>query len=142
MKAPRKIVTQKGPGPFFQKGAWPHLVLILTFALFVLAASLHAAEDSEMRHRPLARPFVVMGRGFGNILGLPFEILRTAAAEHEVHPKLWPVTYIPRLATHAIIRVASSVNDIVLLPWVAPFADDLTSWSESMGLPDYPWQRE
>ena len=122
-------------------GYWLLVTGYLVIAtLFSLDAP--AAEDKELEHGPLARPFVVIGRGFGNFAGLPFEILGTAVREHDIHPKLWPVTYLPRLATNVLIRVASVVNDIFFLPWIASRADDLSPWTEPMGLPDYPWQRE
>ncbi|MBU3758334.1 MAG: hypothetical protein FGM27_00165 [Candidatus Omnitrophica bacterium] len=79
-------------------------------------------------------------RGFLNVLGMPAELVRTPAEESAIHPRLWPVTAVPRTVTNIFTRAISAVYDIVLTPFVQPFSADLSPLTDAMGLSDYPWQ--
>ena len=117
--------------------------VLLGTLLFVLSSSLlYAAEDGRTTHGPLVRPFMVIGRGVMNIVGLPMEIPLTIAREADMHRWVWPVTFVPRLVTNIVIRITSAVNDILIFPWVTPFTNDLSPWTRPMGLSEYPWQFE
>lgn len=118
-------------------------VIIMT-ALFlgVLPISIEASVDGRTTRGPLARLGMVEGRGLLNLLGSPAELCSTARREMELHPRLWPVTYLPRFFANAVLRVTSGVADIAFYPWVVPFTDDISPWTEPYGLPVYPWQKE
>lgn len=84
----------------------------------------------------------VLSRGVVNVVAFPFEIPRSIVHEAEMHPRLWPVTVVPRTATNIAIRASSAVNDIFFYPFVLPFTHDISPWTEHFGLPAYPWQTE
>lgn len=106
----------------------------------ILVSPAYAYEDGRTERGPLARSGMVFLRGLGNIAGIPMEISSTLIRETEMHSRLWPVTYAPRLVTNIFMRATSAVNDVLLLPWIVPFTDDISPWTEPMGLPTYPWQ--
>lgn len=110
------------------------LILLLTPALYA-----HANDDPSTRS-PLGRVFEVETRGILNVIGLPAEVGTTGAREVEMHSRLWPVTYLPRFFTNVMIRSASALHDIVIMPFTAPFTRDIKPWTRPLGLPDYPWQ--
>ncbi|HXV27390.1 MAG TPA: hypothetical protein VD913_00345 [bacterium] len=115
---------------------------LLTFFIFLSVASpLFAAVDGQTDHGPLTRIAIVEGRGLTNLLALPLvDLPRTVGSEVRMHHWLWPVSVIPRIATHLVIRVTSSFYDIAVYPWKAPFSNDISPITEPMGLPEYPWQ--
>ncbi len=117
------------------------LILAILF-LFLASSSLYASLDGRTDKGPMARVGMVMGRGLLNVVGLPTEFVFTPANELSIHPKAWPLTVIPKTVTAVIFRVTSAFNDIFFFPWTAPFTDDLSPWTEPMGLPEYPWGRE
>lgn len=120
-------------------------VLILSLLLLgTLPVSLGAATDADGRTAkgPLGRIGIVEGRGFLNLLGSPAELCSTARREADSHPRLWPLTYWPRLVGNLVLRITSGIADIAFYPWVVPFTDDISPWTESYGLPEYPWQKE
>lgn len=108
--------------------------------LLVVTPVAFAYEDGRTEKGPMARSGTVFMRGVGNILGMPMELSSTLVRETEMHSRLWPVTYAPRLVQNIFLRAASGVNDAFFLPWVVPFTDDISPWTEPMGLTDYPWQ--
>ena len=114
-------------------------------ALFLglgMAARTEAAVDYRTTRGPWGRAGIVMGRGLANVVGLPFEIPRTIALETERHSRLWPVTMIPRAFTNVAGRACSAMNDVLFSPWIVPFTDDLSPWTKSFGLSDYPWNKD
>jgi hypothetical protein len=116
------------------------------FALFclllVFPITLHAEVDGRTSDGVFKRIGRVMARGVLNVVGLPAELFGTAARETEIHPKLWPVTMVPRGITNIIIRATSAVNDLTFFPLYLPFTNDITPWTEAFDLPVYPWQKE
>ncbi len=116
----------------------------LWLVIFWMAASLPAWAAYENFHPADEKQnaLEVSGRGFANLVGMPAEIVTTMMRETTIHPHAWPVSYAPRLITNVLIRSFSGLNDAVIFPWVAPFADDTSSWATGMGLPEYPWQAE
>ena len=113
--------------------------------LFLLVAAQSAwalSTDGRTDKKPMARVGYVMMRGLGGAAGLPFEISGTLAREYRMHPRLWPITWVPRLVNNLLIRTASIVNDIVVYPFVAPFTNDLSPFTEAFDLPEFPWQSE
>ena len=82
------------------------------------------------------------GRGAMNFLTSPGEFASAFNSEKKDHPKAWPVTYAPRFFTNAAIRVGSSVNDILVLPWFAAAGGDTTPLTRRFELPDYVWEKE
>ncbi len=110
--------------------------------LFSSASLAQASEDGRTTKGGFAREGIVLGRGVLNILGAPFELIRTPAAELSTHKWLWPVTSIPRSITNVIARATSGVNDILIDPFVVPFTNDISPLTEPMGLPEYVWSRD
>ncbi|MFA6599628.1 MAG: hypothetical protein WC352_05555 [Candidatus Omnitrophota bacterium] len=84
----------------------------------------------------------VEARGWKNMLALPAEVTSTFQRETKLHRRLWPVTFIPRAVTNASFRMASAASDILIHPMVVPFTNNLAPWTDSLGLPEYPWQVE
>ena len=115
-------------------------ILCLVF-LLSLSATAHALEDGRTTHGVLAREGIVLGRGLLNLLGFPFELIRTPIAEPSTHKWIWPVTSIPRSLTNVLARASSAAHDIIVYPWVVPFTDDLSPITEPMGLPKYVWSK-
>ncbi|HTL46782.1 MAG TPA: hypothetical protein VL688_01830 [Verrucomicrobiae bacterium] len=117
-----------------KKIAW---ILVLSFIFSVPAQ----AYDSGRTDRGVfSRILAVEGRGALNIVGMPMELVRTPILESKNHHRMWPVTFWPRLITNIITRAASGIYDIVAAPFVLPFTDDITPFTDPMGLSDYPWQ--
>ena len=114
---------------------------IFFLSVFLLTSlPLQASVDGHTDKGPMARPAVVFFRGVSNIVGMPLELISTGRREAQSHPRLWPVTYVPRFLTNFFIRAASGINDMFFYPWVVPYTDDISPWTEPMGLPDYPWE--
>ena len=116
--------------------------IIFGLILFLSCISLaQASEDGRTTKGGFVREGMVLGRGVLNILGSPFELIRTPATEPSTHKWLWPVTSIPRSVTNFIVRATSGVNDILVYPFVAPFTNDISPLTEPMDLPEYVWSR-
>lgn len=119
----------------------PKKMLIMTvFIMMGIVPVCEAGVDGHTDQGVLAREGTVMGRGLGNIAGLLLEIPRTLNTESEIYKQVWPFTFIPRLVANVFIRAASGINDLLFSPFAVPFTDDLSPWTESYDLPDYPWQ--
>ncbi|HLD50085.1 MAG TPA: hypothetical protein VJC08_02690 [bacterium] len=117
-------------------------VLIFSFLLLVARPAWALSTDGRTDRKPMARVGYVMMRGVGGAVGLPFEISGTFAREYRAHPRLWPITWVPRLINNLVIRTASSATDMAVFPFAAPFTNDLSPSTEVFDLPEYPWQRE
>jgi hypothetical protein len=113
---------------------------ILVGLLFLGAGPLFAAETVK-KECPFKKIGFLEKRGIVNFATSPAELVYAFKSEKKAHPKAWPVTYIPRFFTNAAIRVGSSVNDILVLPW-CPTACDTTPLTRRFELPDYVWQKE
>ncbi len=117
-------------------------LILIALLLFMTASSLYAYTDGRTDKGPMTRIGIVMGRWLVNVLGLPTEFFFAPAHEIKNHPKAWPLTFIPKTVTNIIFRATSAFNDVFIFPWVVPFTDDLSPWTEPMGLPEYPWNQE
>jgi hypothetical protein len=114
---------------------------ILIGILFLGTAPLFAAETAK-KECPLKKIGFLEKRGVVNFATSPAELVYTLKGEKKAHPKAWPLTYAPRFFTNAAIRVGSSVNDILVLPWCAVAAGDTTPLTRRFELPDYVWEKE
>ena len=116
---------------------------ILIFILWMgCCGALQASTtDGRTEHGPFVRPFMVIGRGLGNLAGIAVEPFATLGREFEMHHWEWPVTYPLRLINNILVRASSAVVDIAINPWIVPFTDDISPLTEPMGLPNYPWQK-
>ncbi len=117
-------------------------ILVLGFWMrpdFVFAtesySNYHVAQDKQTAMQ-------VCGRGLANMTVFPSEIVSTMQRETELHPKAWPVTYVPRVMTNMVTRIFSGLNDTIVAPWYTPISDDTRPWTAGLGLPDYPWQAD
>lgn len=119
------------------KGGW---VLWMAGWLLIQPSLAMAAYENYREPEEKLSVIQVLGRGLGNWVGLPAELGTTLVREIRMHPKAWPVTYAPRLITNGVARAFSGANDIIFFPWVVPFSDDTSPWTQGLGLPDYPWQ--
>ena len=117
-------------------------ILLALFLLLAVQPAWALSPDGRTDMGPLARVGYVLMRGVGNAVGIPFEIPGTFVRESHMHPRLWPITGLPRLFTNAVVRVSSIANDIVFYPFIAPFTNDLSPHTEAFDLPEYPWQIE
>ena len=113
--------------------------LLLSFFLIASSAA-HASVDGRTTRGPVARPLMMMSRGLMNVAGFPAEISSTVVREIEIHEKSWPVFYPLRLVTNVFVRLSSGINDVLFMPFIVPFTDDISPITEPMGLPEYPWQ--
>jgi hypothetical protein len=116
------------------------IALVLIGLLCLGAGPLFAAETVK-KENAFKQAASIEGRGFVNFLTSPGELVYTFKTEKKDHPKAWPLTYIPRFFTNTAIRVGSSVNDILVLPWYAAASDD-TPLTRRFELPDYVWEKE
>lgn len=120
------------------KKIFPVVVLLTIFLSFNITAFANNRSDIS----PKKRPFVVMWRGIKNLATFPAEFVSTAKREKTIHPKAWPISFVPRSLANLGIRLASGANDILILPLAAPFVEDISPITSHMELPDYPWQSE
>ncbi len=116
--------------------------IILFAALFLIPCSAYAGIDGRTERGVWGREAIVLGRGLLNIPGTVAEVFATPMREPAMHPKAWPITGLIRIPTNVIIRAVSAVNDLLVYPWMVPFTDDLSPFTEPMGLPEYGWNRE
>jgi len=113
------------------------IVLILLFATPAYALT----EDGRTDHNGFVRALMVEGRGLGSLLSLPLEVPRTAVTEGRRNGWRAIFTYLPKLiAINLPARILSSGADIILYPFVVPFTDDISPWTDGFGLPTYAWQ--
>ncbi|MSR78421.1 MAG: hypothetical protein EXS63_09420 [Candidatus Omnitrophica bacterium] len=117
-------------------------VFLAIFLWLVISPCAHAAYEAYYPATEKQNSLQLMGRGLGNFAGSPLEISSTLVREYRTHPRLWPATYPFRLAQNFIFRVCSSVNDGMILPWVASIAHETPPLTRGLGLPDYPWNIE
>lgn len=115
-------------------------LLILVGLLFLGTGSLFAGT-SVKKESVWKQIGAIESRGFVNFFTTPAEVVYTFKTERKDHPKAWPATYIPRFFGNMVIRVASSVNDFIVLPWYVA-AGDATPLTRHFDLPDYVWQKE
>ena len=113
---------------------------ILAFLFTATGPAMALDQDGRTTMGPLARVGYVMMRGAANAAGSPFEISGTLTREYRMHSRLWPLTWTPRFLRNLAIRLTSIVNDIFFSPFVAPFTNDLSPFTEAFDLPEYPWQ--
>jgi len=113
---------------------------ILVGLLFLGAGSLFATETVK-KENAFKQIASIEGRGAMNFLTSPGEFASAFRMEKKDHPKAWPLTYVPRAFTNIAIRVGSSVNDFIVLPWYVTWSDP-TPLTRHFELPDYVWQKE
>jgi len=113
---------------------------VLIGLLFLGTVPLFAAEAVK-KESTLRQIASIEERGFGNLLTSPGELVHAFEVEKKSHPKAWPVTYFPRFFVNTAIRIGSSVNDILVLPWCAA-AGDTTPLTRHFELSDYVWEKE
>jgi hypothetical protein len=116
------------------------IILILAGFLFCAAATLSAAEPVK-KESVLKQIGAVEKRGFTNLLTWPAEAVYSFKGEKKDHPKAWPATYGSRFFMNTVTRIASGVNDIIVLPWYVAASDGLPL-TRHFDLPDYAWQKE
>lgn len=116
------------------------VALILMGLLFLGASSLFASETAK-KECVFKKIASVEARGIVNIVTSPLEVVATGRREIKMHPRLWPVTYVPRFIGNLVVRIVSSANDVFVLPWYVAWGDD-TPVTRGFDLPDYAWQRD
>lgn len=108
--------------------------------LLLMTPSAFAYDTGHTEDGVFRRIAKIEGRAVLNLLGMPAELVRTPVEEARIHPRIWPLTMLPRTVTNIFIRSVSAVYDLVLTPFVQPFTDDTSPLTDAMGLPVYPWQ--
>ena len=130
----------------------PPMALILVGLLFLAGSSLFAeeavkAEETVKTGETIKKENVfkqiasIQGRGAMNFLTAPGEFSAAFQTEKKAHPKAWLLTYPPRFFSNMAVRVGSSVNDILVLPWYVRWSED-TPLTKRFELPDYVWEKE
>ena len=128
------------------------MALILAGLLFLAGSSLFAeeavkAEETVKTGETIKKENVfkqiasIQGRGAMNFLTAPGEFSAAFQTEKKAHPKAWLLTYPPRFFSNMAVRVGSSVNDILVLPWFVRWSED-TPLTKRFELPDYVWEKE
>lgn len=119
-------------------------IKIAFFCLLWLAGSgmNHAQASEKTTGEKAARIPAIMVRGIWDFVSAPLEIIRTPVVESEHHPRLWPITFLPRAITNMAYRVNSAVYDIVFYPFAAPFVEETPPLTEKMGIAADVWQTE
>lgn len=116
------------------------LLAVLMLCLCSVPA-LQAAEPAA-KEKPMQQILDIEKRGFKNIFTSPGEFKRSLQPEKEMHPKAWPVSYLPRAITNFLTRLGSGVFDVAVLPWYVVPSGDSTPMTRRFDLPDYVWQKE
>lgn len=112
----------------------------LFLMILMLSAGLaYAAGEDRSTQGFWGREGHVMGRGAINFLTSPSELFYTAGREKETHPGSWGWTVVPQSFMNLIVRISSGAYDLIPLPIMVPFTDNLTPLTRYMDLPDYPW---
>ncbi|MBP9865176.1 MAG: hypothetical protein KBC91_02105 [Candidatus Omnitrophica bacterium] len=111
------------------------MVILLLFQSAANAAEMTAGEKS-------ARIPAIMVRGAFDAITAPAEFFYTPKAESKEHPKLWPVTALPRTITNVSYRLTSALYDMAFYPFAAPFVDEAPPLTEKMGLSADVWENE
>jgi hypothetical protein len=112
----------------------------LVFWIFIFSQFPAARAASEMS--TAKKISAVEVRGFVNLLSSPSELVASSLREFKRRKLIGVITFVPQSGSNFIYRVVSAVNDILLHPCTAPFTDNITPWTEYMGLPEYPWRTE
>ena len=99
------------------------------------------AAETVKEQSAFKKIIAVEKRGAMNFLSSPAELFYAFKQEKKDHPKAWPLTYIPSFFTKAAVRVGSSANDLIVLPWYVAASND-TPLTRRFDLPDYVWQKE
>jgi hypothetical protein len=113
-------------------------VLLFAAACFIFTNTAWAQSSNQLSTENKIK--IVEKRGWKNLLALPMEISSSTVREKRDHPKAWPVTVFPTTVTNCVYRMVSATNDILLHPFVVPFTNNIVPWTDSLGLPEYPWQ--
>ena len=109
--------------------------------LFLLGTGTLFAAETVKKESAFKQIVSVEGRGALNFLTSPAELVYAFKSEKKAHPKAWPITYVPRFFANTMIRIGSSANDILVLPWYVVWSDP-TPLTRHFELPDYVWEKE
>lgn len=116
------------------------VIAVLIGLLFLGTCPLFAAETVK-KENAFKQIVSVETRGLVNFFTSPAEIVYALKTEKKDHPKIWPVTYLPRFFANFVTRISSSVNDFIVLPWYVAWSD-ATPLTRHFELPDYVWEKE
>ena len=115
----------------------------ILFFMVVLLLLQSAAKAAEMTMgEKSARIPSILARGAFDAITAPAEFIYTPKAESKEHPRLWPVTALPRTVTNVAYRLTSAIYDIAFYPFAAPFVDETPPLTEKMGLSADVWETE
>lgn len=118
------------------------IISLMLVAVFVLGVTSAMAAEPCKKGKAVKQIFNVQGRGLVNLVTFPWELVSTFQSEKQLHSRLWPATYLPRVLLNSVTRVVSGVNDIVVLPWIVNASQDARPITRHYDLPDYAWQKE
>ena len=106
---------------------------LLTALILFMGCSPLFATEMTMGEKSARIP-ELMTRGVLAAVYTPYELIRTPTNERKEHPRLWPVTSVPRTITNIAYRLTSATYDIAFYPFAAPFVDETPPLTEKMGL--------
>jgi len=124
-----------------KKITWVLIGILFFWAQPLFAEETVKAEGTVKKESVFKQIASIEGRGAMNFLTSPGEFSAAFKTEKKAHPKAWPLTYPPRFFSNMAIRVGSSVNDILVLPWYVRWSED-TPLTKRFELPDYAWEKE
>ena len=117
------------------------IAVILLACLFLGVTPLFAAEKKGETSTG-KKMLIVEGRGWVNLVTFPGEFVCAYKTEKKEHPKVWGVTYFPRVFANTLTRIGSGVNDVLVGPWYVLATKDATPLTRRLDLPDYVWNKE
>ena len=87
----------------------------IVFLLLSMPSLSHAAYENYHQEADQDSAIEIVGRGLGNAVGLPTELVSTFQREKDLHPKGWVISYWPRMIGNVLMRGASA--SIRLIIW-------------------------
>ena len=116
-------------------------VWLFIMILLFNGAAYAVGPDGRTNHNGFVREGIVLWRGVINLVSSPLELLATPMREPHDHKWVWPITSIPHSVLNVIVRAGSSLQDILVYPFVVPFTNDISPLTEPYDLPEYIWQK-
>lgn len=114
------------------------LIMLLTVPAFAALDETGRTTDG-----PVKRVGYVVERGIEGLVGtIPCDIPQITVNEFKESKWVAPVSVLPRILTLVPTRVVSSIHDIVIMPFMVPFTNDLSPVTEAFDMPEFACRRK
>ena len=113
---------------------------VLFSLIMLLTSPAFAALDETGRTTdgPVKRVGYVVERGIEGLVGtIPCDIPKITVKEFQDSKWVAPISVLPRILTLVPTRVVSSIHDIVIMPFMVPFTNDLSPVTEAFDMPEF-----